>query len=308
MARVLLQCTILLGVFRAACTAVPTLGRQPYTVKLATHLETPPRAGMAWSDGASSGDRRVQFASPSGPPADPAAGPPPASATGPTWNVGLQLLSQRKQCAWWELQSEPGTARQCVCWPLANASVPPPLPDWVSFADFPAGTVLNGTKPYKGRQSLVWRVPIAGNYTHWFFYQDQQSLAPVAFDTRQMLMDIKSITVGPVPPEKLTVPAGCSYVAEPSTPPPPLATLAPLAAVAQQRQTTVGGSCITERARPGATATYVCGDTPGTLASATVTVPPSCPPVGCGLVVDIHGWNMDAEMQEKNSRMRERCV
>ena len=25
----------------------------------------------------------------------------------------------------------------------------------------------------------------------------------------------------------------------------------------------------------------------------------------CGLIVDIHGWNMDGDMQDKNSRMRE---
>jgi polyhydroxybutyrate depolymerase len=60
-------------------------------------------------------------------------------------------------------------------------------------------------------------------------------------------------------------------------------------------------------APPVGTTTYSCfGKT------WTVTVPPQCSGSkgsgggggGCGLIVDIHGWNMDADMQDKNSGMR----
>jgi hypothetical protein len=302
---------------RSPAPALPRALPGDYEMQLSSHLETPARAGIAWSSGG--GTRfRVQYLAPDGPPADPAFGPPPPAA--PAWNVGLQLLDERAQCAWWEQQSAPGVARQCVCWPL-NASgpgLPPPapLPDWVSFAAFPAGTVLNGTATHGERLCRVWRVPIAGLFSFWFYYEDAATSAPVGFYTRQMAIDITAVKVGPpqpplaVPENCYHVPAGAQAAAEAAPaqlpPPPPPLLLQQPESDPLVRPGTTAGSCVT--AATVGTATYHC------LGKRwTVTVPPQCaatPSVGgrsaCGLVVDIHGWNMDGEMQDKNTRLRAR--
>ena len=37
-----------------------------------------------------------------------------------------------------------------------------------------------------------------------------------------------------------------------------------------------------------------------------VVIPEDCPPAGCGLIVDMHGWTMDADQQDANTGMRAR--
>ena len=265
-----------------------------YTVALAAHLETPPREGLAWSHG---GAWRVQFASPGGPPADPAYGGP-AAPERPTWNIGLQLPHARQQCAWWEWRDAPGEAQQCVCWPIASAA-PPPLPDWVSFAAFPVGTAVHGEHvTYNGKDCTVWRVPIAGDYDYWYYYEDNLELLPVAFDTRQMLIDITSYNRSAAPPAAiLEVPEGCSAVR-----PPPIAPAPPPPPARPPPTPVSDAGCIAgPLPTDGSTATYSCFNK-----TWAVSVPPQCASHECGLVVDIHGWNMDGEMQDKNTQMRAR--
>jgi polyhydroxybutyrate depolymerase len=36
----------------------------------------------------------------------------------------------------------------------------------------------------------------------------------------------------------------------------------------------------------------------------TISVPPSCPAGGCGLIVDVHGFAMDANIQDRNTNLR----